>query len=182
MGTISRILTPAEATSLQTALNAHGANLEADGHFGALSQKALIAFQHDNGLPETGNPDLVTCSALGIAPITTQAPAPALKLTPNPIVQAIGAFLANYVINNLILKGTGITMDFAKISKAIAAAISGAGIGGGAAAYTYISLPATVAAQLPPWVSTEVPIANMIIGAIVGFLIVYFAPANKTTT
>lgn len=101
MGTVSRILTPAEATSLQTALNAHGAHLEVDGHFGELSHLALIRFQHDNNLPETGNPDLVTCSALGIAPITTPAPAPPPKLTPNPIVQAIGALAFSYVLNKL---------------------------------------------------------------------------------
>lgn len=179
MGTVRRILTYDEALSVQRALNAHGAKLLEDGHFGQLSQLALIRFQHTNGLPETGEPDLVTCSALGIPAITTPAPAPPPKLTPNPVVQGLVGFIANYVINNLILKGTGINMDLAKISKAIAGGLSGAGIGGAGAAYTYISLPPAAQDVLPHWVPVAIPIANMVIGFVVGFSVVYFAPANK---
>lgn len=63
---VSRILTPAEATALQTALNAKGASLIIDGHWGELSRLALIRFQHANQIPETGNPDVPTLEALGI--------------------------------------------------------------------------------------------------------------------
>jgi len=70
-------------------------------------------------------------------------------------------------------------MDFSKIAKAIAGAVSGAGIGGGGVAYAYLSLPPAAAAALPSWVSVDMPIANMVIGAVVGFAVVYFAPANR---
>lgn len=69
-------------------------------------------------------------------------------------------------------------LNLARISKAIAAAVSGAGIGAGSVVYAYIQIPAALAAQLPPWVSTDVPIANAVIGFIVAGVIVYFAPAN----
>lgn len=72
-------------------------------------------------------------------------------------------------------------LNLARISKAIAAALSGAGIAAGSSVYTYVQIPAALAAQLPAWVSTDLPIANAIIGAIVGFVIVYWAPANKAS-
>lgn len=64
---VSRILTPAEATAIQKALNDHGASLIVDGHFGELSKLALIRFQHAHPpLSETGNPDPDALAALGI--------------------------------------------------------------------------------------------------------------------
>jgi hypothetical protein len=107
--TVKRILTPAEATSIQTALNEHNAHLTVDGHFGEISHLALLRFQHDNGLPETGNPDLATTEALGIPPITTPAPLKP-KLTPNPVVQAIGRLALDLILQRLT-KGA-ISMSF----------------------------------------------------------------------
>ena len=70
-------------------------------------------------------------------------------------------------------------MNFAKISKALAGAVAGAGMGGGGAAYTYLSLPPALVTLLPAWVPVVVPLVNMAIGAVGGFCVVYFAPANK---
>lgn len=124
MGTVRRMLTYDEALSVQKGLNAHGAKLVEDGHFGELSHLALIRFQHDNGLPETGNPDLVTTSALGIPAITTPAPAPPPKLTPNPIVQAIGS-LALKAILNQALKGLPMLSGYKTYATAIVLAVMG---------------------------------------------------------
>jgi peptidoglycan hydrolase-like protein with peptidoglycan-binding domain len=67
----SRILTPLEATTIQTALNTNGAALVVDGHFGELSRMALIQFQSARGIPDTGNPDPETLYALGIPDLFT---------------------------------------------------------------------------------------------------------------
>lgn len=98
-----RILTPAEATSLQTALNLHGARLVVDGHYGELSHLALIKFQHDNGLPETGVPDFATTEKLGIPAIVTSPP-PASKPNIFSKLATIGDLLS-------LLKGHAMTSD-----------------------------------------------------------------------
>lgn len=68
---MGRILTMTEALTLQRALNANGARLDLDGHFGAISQTALIDYQRRNGLFPSGNPDLPTTTKLGIPAIET---------------------------------------------------------------------------------------------------------------
>ena len=69
-------------------------------------------------------------------------------------------------------------LNLARVSKAIAAAFSGAGLAAGSTVYTYVQIPAALAAQLPGWVTTDLPIANAVIGFVVAGAIVYFAPAN----
>ena len=76
---VRRILTPTEARALQVALNAHGASLVVDDHFGELSKLALIQFQHRNAMPETGNPDPATLAALGIPDLFAPPQKPARK-------------------------------------------------------------------------------------------------------
>ncbi len=142
----------------------------ADGRGGAETQLAILKFQraHWPPLKATGEFDGPTVEALFRRP-------PGAVTTIGEEV-AIGAIS---VIVNSILKKVGVQVDFSKISKAIAGAISGAGMAGGAAAYTYISLPESAQSVLPHWVGVVVPIVNMCIGGIVGFSVVYFAPPNK---
>lgn len=64
------------------------------------------------------------------------------------------------------------SIDFAKVSKAIAGGVAAA-TGGSATAY--VMIPAGVNA--PAWLMAAIPLANFVIG----FAIVYWAPANKTT-
>ena len=61
-------------------------------------------------------------------------------------------------------------MDLAKISKAIAGAVA-AGVGG--AGTTAIIVPPTV--EMPWWGYVIVGLAN----AVLGFVVVYWSPANK---
>ena len=51
---------------VQTALNANGATLTADGTFGQLTLAAVKAFQTAKGLPATGTVDAATATALGV--------------------------------------------------------------------------------------------------------------------
>ena len=50
--------------ALQSLLNCHGNHLDEDGIFGALTQQAVEAFQHDHGLSETGCVDYAVWTAL----------------------------------------------------------------------------------------------------------------------
>lgn len=50
----------AEVKALQTFLNQNGANLVVDGHFGRLTEKAVIEYQKANNLPTTGQMELPT--------------------------------------------------------------------------------------------------------------------------
>jgi len=54
--------------AMQKTLNAHGADLNGDGEFGAKTLAALKAFQQKAGLPVTGKGDAATLAALGLAP------------------------------------------------------------------------------------------------------------------
>lgn len=93
-----RILTMAEALSIQRALNANGAQLDADGHFGPMTQAALMKFQTDHGLTADGNPSVETTTALGIPPIYTDPP-------PKPKgLNIVQAGIADYVLNFLTSK------------------------------------------------------------------------------
>ena len=56
-----------DVRSIQTALNANGANLEVDGAFGPLTEAAVRAFQTDNGLTVDGIVGPQTSGALGIS-------------------------------------------------------------------------------------------------------------------
>ena len=68
-------------------------------------------------------------------------------------------------------------MDLSKISKAVAGGISGAVATAGTTGVIYLNVPAT--AGLPAWLYAGLPIANAVIGFVIGFCGVYFAPANK---
>jgi peptidoglycan hydrolase-like protein with peptidoglycan-binding domain len=168
--------------ALQRALNAALGNqlqpqLEVDGVLGNQSAAAVRLWRQVNGKVITGADGKPVASVdnemlrlLGLGqPLITE---------PGTLGNTIALPIINLVLNTA-LKGTGITMDFSKIAKAIAGGLSGAGIGGGAAAYTYLSLPPSAADVLPHWVPVAVPIVNMAIGFVVGFSVVYFAPANK---
>lgn len=56
-------------TKAQLELAARGYYLgTADGRIGAFAQRALVAFQRDEGVMETGELDVATIAKLGIAP------------------------------------------------------------------------------------------------------------------
>lgn len=105
-----RILTPEEATAIQTKLNEKAyAQLVVDGHFGTLSQQALMRFQAEHNIsPADGNPSQPTLDALGIPNLFSPPP----KLTPNPMVQALASFAIRLFLQRLT-KGTFI-MDSTK--------------------------------------------------------------------
>jgi peptidoglycan hydrolase-like protein with peptidoglycan-binding domain len=52
--------------SVQTALNANGAQLTVDGRMGPKTTAALRAYQHQHNLKVTGRPDRATLQALGV--------------------------------------------------------------------------------------------------------------------
>jgi peptidoglycan hydrolase-like protein with peptidoglycan-binding domain len=52
--------------SVQTALNANGAQVTVDGRMGPKTGSALRAFQQKHNLKVTGRPDQATVQALGI--------------------------------------------------------------------------------------------------------------------
>jgi peptidoglycan hydrolase-like protein with peptidoglycan-binding domain len=51
---------------VQTALNAHGAQLQVDGHMGPKTKAALSAYQRQHKLKVTGQPNSATLKSLGI--------------------------------------------------------------------------------------------------------------------
>lgn len=60
---------PLDVTAMQRALIAAGFALPRfgpDGDLGDETRHALTAYQHDHGLPQTGNPDAATLAALGM--------------------------------------------------------------------------------------------------------------------
>lgn len=59
-------LPSAQIQSLQSALNRAGVAVAVDGQFGPETQRALQQYQHDNGLPASGELDEQTRSRLGI--------------------------------------------------------------------------------------------------------------------
>lgn len=144
-----------------------------DGLGGRETRDAIVSFQAKHalefGLTPSGVLDQRTVNALWREPPSQL----------HYLAKDIGLGILSFALTQ-VLKGMGINVDLSKISKAIAGLLSGAGIAAGTSAYTYISLPASVAAQLPSWVSVDIPIVNAVIGGIIGFAIVYFAPANKT--
>lgn len=145
--------------------------LQIDDKNGNLTGDALWLYKYVNGItPVDDILDNATRDRLGLGVD--------LVTKPGTLANTVATAIVNVVLVNL-LKGTGIQMDFSKISKAIAGLFAGAGAAGGSAAYAYISLPANVQAVLPSWVAPDITIVNTIIGAIVGFALVYFAPANK---
>lgn len=114
---MGRILTISEALSIQKALNANGSHLDEDGHFGALTQAALIAYQTNKGIvPADGNPSLATTQALGIAPIETPIP-------PKPT--SFHLDLSTILALLPLLKGTPMTAD--QITGIIRAILTAAG-------------------------------------------------------
>lgn|GEM_PF-5759383 len=149
--------------------------LEVDGVLGPASAAAVRLWRQVNGKTITGADGKPVASVdnemlrlLGLGqPLITE---------PGTLGNTIALPIINLILNQF-LKGTG--MDFAKISKAIAAGITGAGLMGGQSAYGYISLPADQLHALPGWVSVTVPIVNAAIGFVIAFGVVYFAPANK---
>jgi hypothetical protein len=110
----ARILTPAEATAIQTALNLHGAALTVDGHFGELSHLALIRFQHDHNIPETGNPDTATITALGIPDLFAVPVKPRSNPLDNPIVRIGLGILLNQLTKGLLPMNPLAILDGAK--------------------------------------------------------------------
>jgi peptidoglycan hydrolase-like protein with peptidoglycan-binding domain len=56
----------ARIAQAQTALNSNGAQLTVDGHMGAKTRSALIAFQHQHNLKPTGRLNAATAKALGV--------------------------------------------------------------------------------------------------------------------
>jgi len=64
-----------------------------------------------------------------------------------------------------------------KIAKAIAGGFAGALTGGGGTGIAIVQIPA--GAHLPDAVGVWLPVVNAIAGFIIGFVGVYFAPANK---
>jgi hypothetical protein len=149
-----------------------------DGRFGAKSLDAYNHYRATMGKPPAFPP--IHLDALNADLFPEEQPAPKPKLTPNPIVQAVGVFVLNTILNQA-LKGTGITMDFAKISKAIAGGITGAIATTGTMAVIYLQLPPDAQTHFPSFVYSVLPWVNEGIGFLVGFCGVYLAPANKTT-
>lgn len=96
----------------------------------------------------------------------------------DPVVQAVGNTLINLIVGQY-LKGLGINMDFAKISKAIAGGISGLLATTGTMAIVYFNLPPADVAHFPSFIYSVVPYINEALGFAVGFCTVYFAPPNK---
>lgn len=102
-----RILTPGEAVAIQRALNLHvNARLIEDGHFGTLSQQALMRFQAERGIsPADGNPSQSTLNALGIPDLFAAPAAP----TSNPLTD----FFTRLVVKAAITKLKGLpAMNF----------------------------------------------------------------------
>lgn len=177
----------ANKKAFQSALNASlGARLEpqleVDGDLGENTAAAVRLWRQINNKP-TGMVDgkPVYAASVDAEMLRLLGLGPALMTEPGTLANIIVLPLIDFALNQA-LKGTGITMDFAKFSKAIAGAISGAGLAAGTSAYTYISLPPEASATLPHWVGVAVPLVNMAIGALIGFAVVYWAPANKTTS
>ena len=56
-----------QVQAVQTALNSNGAHLTVDGHMGAKTRSALMAFQRSHHLAVTGHADPATLKALGLA-------------------------------------------------------------------------------------------------------------------
>jgi len=74
-------------TSIQQALNQHGAGLNADGQFGPLTQTAVKNFQTSVGQSATGVVDAATATALGLfAPATGPQGLAYTTLTPSRLV------------------------------------------------------------------------------------------------
>ena len=80
---------------------------------------------------------------------------------------------------NYLLKGTGVQVDFSKISKAIAGGITGAIATTGTMAAVYFQLPPEAQTHFPGFVYSVLPWVNEAIGFAVGFCGVYLAPPNK---
>lgn len=164
--------TDAGRRELQQALIDHGFDVGpdgADGDLGGDSARAIIAARIKYHLSRQSEAlvDIDLQRELGL--LTIQSPE----------VQAAGNFILNFIINQA-LKGTGITMDFAKISKAIAGGITGVLAVTGTMGVVYLQLPAEAQTHFPSFVYTVVPWINEAIGFAVGFCGVYLAPANKT--
>ena len=69
--------TGAEVTEVQTLLKKHGHDLTIDGKFGQQTAAAVKAFQAEKDLPETGEVDLATLTALRRQPTAPQSGPPA---------------------------------------------------------------------------------------------------------
>lgn len=166
--------TAKDRIALQRALNSSGIYpvlIAEDGVWGTMTGRVITLYRAQNSILPAGavvDNKLLRSLGLGVPLITQQGTLGNIVLD-----------LVEGVVEREIEQRTGIKMDFSKISKAIAGLFAGAGAAGGSAAYAYISLPASVQAVLPSWVAPDITIVNTIIGAIVGFAIVYFAPANK---
>lgn len=143
--------------------------LTVDGVLGPLSAAAIVNARSHFNLDHQGEPVVDTDLERELGLLTIQSPE----------VKAAGNFILEFIINQA-LRGTGVNMDFAKISKAIAGGISGAIATTGTMAAIYIQLPPEAQTHFPSLVYSVLPWINEALGFIIGFSVVYFAPPNKT--